>query len=1477
MKKYFKILLNVIIINLLFINSINSKTLPPGTGGAADVPANVLILLDVSGSMGWDIQEGLNYGNDVQAVAPITNSGSVLTYTRNTLRQTDQAGNAQENIHPNRRELTHNRNNFGLGDNRKKVVYYDNQIFTYDNRRDRLYRYEYANNNIQSVEFMINQNFSQMFLSGDNLILMSQNGGSYRVKDLTALNVNATQCNMARNSTLDRIQRLNSNAQNPTFTFNVDASGNLIAFGQERNNPVRLYKFASAGTCFNDEPNETFERNNNNNFNQPSSIVGHPTNENIFFVTDAGRHNLQRITVANTAITINETVGRFGGINANYNPTNKNNIRFNQPVHIAIESSTSTIYVADQRNRAVQSFDFDLDFQNVTGFRSTMSRLEGARRAIRSVVTDSSLIASVNFGYGIWSDYNVWWSQWGRFCRFGHCSMPRTTAMIRHGLDWLGQYWWIREVLLHSDIFGLGPDRFPGFENWDNGRMEGIPCSPLGCIEVLADRNGAALTNARIADAQPMYGTNANFFATLAEDYFNHPTLSPIDPNSDCQDNYIIVVGDGDFTSGVDLGLNRIATLANRQNSPVQTIPIAYGPGITANGLAQFDRLAERGGTGNAVIAESPAQLRARLADIIRNIQADKLAFTAPAITSKVGEGGFLYQAQFQYRQNKEWIGSLSATAITDEGTLAQDFSWEAARNLPLPNSRNIWTVIPGVDYMGNWNNFTEDNSILINEQFRSLGNEVGDYHNDTPTSAANVGTARCSNSGDSIASIQNGNTDDIRGLISFIRGEDYFDYDSDCLLNEPRLDDNGLRGYLGDIYHSELVVVGPPNANTNFIQKNEEAYFRSVNNYQAFKDANKNRTKTIYVGSNNGILHAFNAETGQELWGFVPPLLIGKLPLVVNPGLNNRNPQGDRGGSSAIYAVDGSPVVHDMYMTHPVFGGVNWYTIMMVPFGRGGAGYSVLDVTNPIAPVHLYSIYNDSVNNEVLRMNHLGVINRFDYVDETYSWLDLDEVNTVRDNYQADNNVNSTCNDTLATSCYRGRNFNLPVSGLTRDDITIFLDRRITTAYQVSQNGGNTLISFNAPQTYNGDTSGQSQNPSNLNLSIEISPDAVARLSTNLPARYNYTKLGETWSSPRIFRMPVSSNRDIYAAVMGAGYGASSRTVGSGVFVINMSDILSEPGQIERKIDIPDVGNFNGDIINSVVATPVVITADQTTGVNYKGALVYVNDLEGKITKINLTDMTESNTGERIELYDSTEIFRSISNATNGRYMFHSMDTAIGTTSKNLWLYAGTGDYERVTTRNSNVDNLLIGFRDKNFPYYKNVNNVVSAQMLTACQDTSNDSTGVNCPLDSDDRVLIPGGNAEGVTVRDWGWYIKLENSSKVVAEPTVTRGVAYFPIYEPTSSQNQCEAGSAYVCAVDDECGTNFSGRLGTNTGANRTKQCFFVGTGVLSKLVVFGNKLFANIAGASTQEKTDLVQLEGIQEDVEALRSSWREGNF
>ena len=71
--------------------------------------------------------------------------------------------------------------------------------------------------------------------------------------------------------------------------------------------------------------------------------------------------------------------------------------------------------------------------------------------------------------------------------------------------------------------------------------------------------------------------------------------------------------------------------------------------------------------------------------------------------------------------------------------------------------------------------------------------------------------------------------------------------------------------------------------------------------------------------------------------------------------------------------------------------------------------------------------------------------------------------------------------------------------------------------------------------------------------------------------------------------------------------------------------------GKVKKEIKIEDKAyddNSKNDIINSIPASPIVITADSSQA-NFSGALVYVNDLEGKITKINLTNM------ERTPEYD--------------------------------------------------------------------------------------------------------------------------------------------------------------------------------------------------------------------------------------------------
>ena len=174
----------------------------------------------------------------------------------------------------------------------------------------------------------------------------------------------------------------------------------------------------------------------------------------------------------------------------------------------------------------------------------------------------------------------------------------------------------------------------------------------------------------------------------------------------------------------------------------------------------------------------------------------------------------------------------------------------------------------------------------------------------------------------------------------------------------------------LGDIYHSQLVEVGPPSANTDFINLNQEAYWRAANNYQSFATTHANRERIIYAGANDGMLHAFNARTGQEEWGFIPPFIAAKLPVIMNREYDGKIGANNAGGTNPIFAVDGSPVIHDVFIKGLKQDGTSvgwsdtkdWHTILMIPYGRGGAGFSVLDITHPLlkegkGPLHMLSL----------------------------------------------------------------------------------------------------------------------------------------------------------------------------------------------------------------------------------------------------------------------------------------------------------------------------------------------------------------------------------------------------------------------------------------------------------------------------------------------------------------------------------------
>ena len=126
----------------------------------------------------------------------------------------------------------------------------------------------------------------------------------------------------------------------------------------------------------------------------------------------------------------------------------------------------------------------------------------------------------------------------------------------------------------------------------------------------------------------------------------------------------------------------------------------------------------------------------------------------------------------------------------------------------------------------------------------------------------------------------------------------------------------------------------------------------------------------------------------------------------------------------------------------------------------------------------------------------------------------------------------------------------------------------------------------------------------------------------------------------------------------------------------INIID--TDPGGVNPGLSNAVETPYGSDIANATPASPVVITPDVAKGIQWTGALVYLNDLEGKITKINLTNQTKpANITDEVEyeLFEQTTLFHLDASISNDRYSYHSMDATIGKDTNNFWLFGGTGN----------------------------------------------------------------------------------------------------------------------------------------------------------------------------------------------------------
>jgi type IV pilus assembly protein PilY1 len=110
---------------------------------------------------------------------------------------------------------------------------------------------------------------------------------------------------------------------------------------------------------------------------------------------------------------------------------------------------------------------------------------------------------------------------------------------------------------------------------------------------------------------------------------------------------------------------------------------------------------------------------------------------------------------------------------------------------------------------------------------------------------------------------------------------------------------------------------------------------------YASYKAAQALRTGVVYAAANDGMLHAFNASNGQELWAYVPSMVMSNMYRLVDRDYGQN--------TNHRYFVDATPVMGD------VFDGTNWRTVLIGGLGAGGRGYYALDITDPANPIGLW------------------------------------------------------------------------------------------------------------------------------------------------------------------------------------------------------------------------------------------------------------------------------------------------------------------------------------------------------------------------------------------------------------------------------------------------------------------------------------------------------------------------------------------
>jgi len=359
--------------------------------------------------------------------------------------------------------------------------------------------------------------------------------------------------------------------------------------------------------------------------------------------------------------------------------------------------------------------------------------------------------------------------------------------------------------------------------------------------------------------------------------------------------------GDGSLAATNDQALtDTIDQLSQLELGGIKTYIIGLGAGVdpSKNPMAAstLTAMAVAGGTHAYFPATSPTDLTNDMQAILAQVLAATQSTSSATVnTTGLNTSSVAYQPSFDTADtDQDWTGDLKAYPIDPSTGVVNTsmLNWSAQAQLDIQDAGagydtgriiDTWDPVAGAAIPFRWTGGTPAQGIGATTM---LGQDL-------ETNSADMSGQDALNylRGDRALEIANGGPYRSRTHI------------------------------LGDIVDSAPLyvgaVVGPYQSSS----------------YYAFEQAHMTRKPVLYLGANDGMLHAFDATTGNELFAYIPNGVYSNLIKLTNPYYNEQHQ----------FFADGSAQASDVQ-----FGDGSWHTELVSGERAGGSTVFALDVTDP-------------------------------------------------------------------------------------------------------------------------------------------------------------------------------------------------------------------------------------------------------------------------------------------------------------------------------------------------------------------------------------------------------------------------------------------------------------------------------------------------------------------------------------------------